>query len=118
MKASGMSMFQVILLCIFGAGAIAGVLIFALAVGRGNSSAIGPVVIWGTLNETKFVETLRTLQDSNSNLVGVSYVYKDPDQMMIDFTNALASGKGPDMVLLRQDDVITQVADPTRAGCA
>ena len=101
-------MFQVILLCVFGACAIAGTLIFALAVGRGNSSSIGQVVIWGTLDEKIFVDTLRTLQDGNSNLLGVSYVYKDPDHLMTDFTNALASGKGPDMILLRQDQVISQ----------
>ncbi len=110
MKAGGVSMFQIILLCVFGACAIAGVLIFALAVGRGSSTSVGQVVIWGTLDEAKFVEALRVAQDGNADLLGVSYVYKDSDHFLTDFTNALASGKGPDMILMKQDDVITQEA--------
>lgn len=110
MKAGGISMFQVILLSVFGACAIAGVLIFALAVGGRGSTSVGQVVIWGTLDEGPFVEALRIAQDNNQDLLGVTYVYKDPDQFLIDFTNALASGKGPDMILMKQDDVITQEA--------
>ena len=101
-------MFQVILLCVFGACAIAGVLIFALAVGRGSSNTIGNVVIWGTFDGNEFTDILRTLADSNTDLLGVSYVQKDPDTYIQQLTDALASGKGPDLFILRQDYAINQ----------
>jgi ABC-type glycerol-3-phosphate transport system substrate-binding protein len=108
MKASGMSMFQVILLCIFGAGAIAGVLIFALAVGKGNSSSIGNVVIWGTFDGNTFTDSLRQIQDQDSSMLGVTYVQKDPDSYMQELTDALASGKGPDLFIMRDDQALSQ----------
>ncbi len=101
-------MFQIILLAVFGSCAIAGVLIFALAVGRGDSGGIGAVVIWGSLDSDSFVEVLRTAQDTDQSLLGVTYVYKDADTFMTELTNALASGKGPDMVIMRQDYVLSQ----------
>lgn len=101
-------MFQVILLCVFGACAIAGVLIFALAVGKGNANTIGSVVIWGTLDENTFTDILRSASDENPSLLGVTYIQKDGDSYLSDITNALASGKGPDLLILRQDDALTQ----------
>ncbi len=101
-------MFQVILLCVFGASAIAGVLIFALAVGKGNGDSVGQVVIWGTLDEKSFVDILRTATDADPSLLGVTYVQKDGDTYLTEITNALASGKGPDLFLLREDLAILQ----------
>ncbi len=101
-------MFQVILLCVFGACAIAGMLIFALAVGRGNSDNIGQVTIWGTLDENQFVEVLRSAQDVDQSLLGVQYIQKDADSYLGEITDALASGKGPDLFILRQDFALSQ----------
>ena len=101
-------MFQVILLCIFGGCAIAGVLIFALAVGRGNGNTIGNVVIWGTFDGNQITDMLRTEADADSSLLGVTYVQKDADTYISTITDALASGKGPDLIILRQDNALTQ----------
>lgn len=101
-------MFQVILLCVFGASAIAGVLIFALAVGKGSGDTIGQVTIWGTLDENAFTEVLRTSTDSDPSLLGVTYVQKDVDSYLTEITNALASGKGPDLFIVRQDYALSQ----------
>ncbi|MBP9757644.1 MAG: extracellular solute-binding protein [Candidatus Pacebacteria bacterium] len=103
-----MSMFQVILLAVFGACAIAGVLIFALAVGRGNSNTIGNVVIWGTFDGNQFTDMLRTAADLDSSMLGVSYVQKDADSYLTSITDALASGQGPDLFILRQDYALSQ----------
>lgn len=104
----GMSMFQVILLCVFGACAIAGVLIFALAVGGNNANSIGPVVVWGTLDENEFTEIISAAADNDSSLLGVSYVQKDVDAYLTQITDALASGTGPDLFILRQDYALKQ----------
>ncbi len=105
---SGMSMFQVILLCVFGASAIAGMLIFALAVNRGGDDSIGQVVIWGTFDENEFIEILGAASDFDKSLLGVTYVQKDTDSYLNEITDALASGKGPDLFIMRQDYALTQ----------
>ena len=99
-------MFQIILLVIFGALAIAGVLIFSFAIGSGTSNTIGSIKIWGTLNQAAFTTVIRQASDSNAQLSGVIYEQRDSDAYEDDLTNALASGQGPDLFLLRQDYAI------------
>lgn len=101
-------MFQIILLAVFGASAIAGVLIFSLAVGGRDSASIGNVTIWGTFPENKFTDALRGVSDQDERLLTVTYVQKDSDTYMEELTNALASGTGPDLYMLRQDYAIPQ----------
>ncbi len=101
-------MFQVILLCVFGACAIAGMLIFALAVGKGSGESVGQVRIWGTLDENQFIEVLRSASDVDQSLLGVSYEQKDEDNYLTEITNALASGQGPDLFIIRQDYALQQ----------
>jgi ABC-type glycerol-3-phosphate transport system substrate-binding protein len=104
----GVSIFQIVLLSVFGAFAVAGVLIFAIASTSGGGGGIGNVEIWGTLDEEAMAETLRAIQDVNPDMLGVRYVYKDPDTFISEFTNALANGAGPDMVILRNDQMLMQ----------
>lgn len=101
-----MSVFQIVLLAVFGALAVGGVLIFALAVGSNSGSGIGPVVVWGTLDQTAFTTVLRQATDANAQLAQVTYVHKDPQTFQSGLTQALASGGGPDLVLLEQDEVV------------
>ncbi len=96
-------MFQITLLVVFGGLAISGVLIFALAIGGGQSSAIGPVRIWGTLDQNAFATVLRQAAENNAQLSQVTYEQRDPATFQADLTNALASGAGPDLFLMRQD---------------
>ncbi len=96
-------MFQIILLVVFGALAIAGILIFALAVGGGSGSGVGPIKIWGTLDQGAFTAVIRQAAENNATLSQVSYEQKDATTYESDLTNALASGTGPDLFLLRQD---------------
>ncbi|MBI5645028.1 extracellular solute-binding protein [Candidatus Kaiserbacteria bacterium] len=101
-------MFQIILLCTFGALAIAGVLIFSLALGGGKSNTTGPVVIWGTLDKNTFAQSIQQLADGNPDFLQVSYEQKDPDTYIAELTNALASGQGPDLVLLSDEYAYSQ----------
>ena len=98
-----LSMFQLSLLITFGALAIAGVLIFSLAVGGGGSNTIGPVKIWGTLDPAAFAVVLRQAAENNAQLSQITYEKKDAATFDSDLTNALASGTGPDLFLIRQD---------------
>ncbi len=97
------SLFQVILLAVFGSVAVAGVLIFAFAVGGNGSSAVGPVQIWGTLDQNAFTTVIRSVAEDDPTLSQVTYVQKDPATFEEELTSALARGAGPDLYLLRQD---------------
>ncbi|MEK7068818.1 MAG: extracellular solute-binding protein [Patescibacteria group bacterium] len=98
-----LSVFQVILLAVFSALAISGVLVFALFVGSGTGNTIGPIVIWGTQEPGAFTIVLRQASENDSRLGQVSYVQKDPVTYENLLTEALANGTGPDLFLLRQD---------------
>src|SRR3989338_4991209 len=100
------SVFQVILLSVFGAIAISGMLIFALFVGAGAGNSIGPITIWGTLEPNAFAVVLRQASENDKRLSQVSYVEKDAATYEEELTEALASGQGPDLFLLRQDFVM------------
>ncbi len=98
-----LSMFQIILLVIFGGLAIGGILIFSLEVGGGTTNTVGPVVIWGTLDQAAFTAVIRDAADTDPSLSQVTYVQKDKATYESDLTAALARGQGPDLFLLRQD---------------
>jgi len=98
-----LSVFQTVLLAIFGALAVSGVLIFALVVGGGGGNTIGPITIWGTLEESAFRAVIRQLAEEDERLAQVSYVEKDAEGYVALLTEALAENTGPDLFLLRQD---------------
>ena len=98
-----MSMFQIILLAVFGAFAVAGILIFAFLVGSNSNSSIGAVTVWGTFDEVAMQTIVRQLSETESRFRQVTYVRKNPETFDADLTNALASGTGPDLYILRHD---------------
>lgn len=99
----GMSVFQIVLISTFAAIAVAAVLIFAFAIGKGDSNAVGAVRIWGALDENAISTVLRQGAEADSTLSGVTYQGFKPETFESEVTNALASGQGPDLFLLRQD---------------
>lgn len=106
----GMSTFQMVLLAVFGTFAVASVLIFSFFIGTNSSSSTGPVVVWGTFDESAFSTIIRQMVETESRLRQVSYVQKDPTTFRAELANALASGTGPDLFILRQDETITEGA--------
>lgn len=101
-----LSVFQTVLLSVFGALAVSGVLIFALVIGSGNSTNIGPVTIWGTFDENTFKTIIREAADKDSRLLTVTYEQKDEEGFATLLTEALASGEGPDIFISRQENAV------------
>ena len=101
-----LSVFQTILLAVFGSLAIAGILIFSLVVSGGNQASIGPVTMWGTFDETVFKDLLGAADDIEKDISSVTYIQKDPATYMSGLTDAMASGVGPDLFILRQDYIL------------
>jgi ABC-type glycerol-3-phosphate transport system substrate-binding protein len=98
-----MSSFQMILLGAFGAFAVAGILIFAFLVGSNSGSSIGAVTVWGPFDDVAVQTIIRQLSEEDPRLRQVTYVRKNPETFEAELTNALASGTGPDLYILRQD---------------
>ena len=98
--------FQIILLAVFAGLAVVGVLIFAFAIGGVSNNKVGAVSIWGTLDGSTFTTLLRKFADTDSSFLQVTYIQKDPKTFDAELTQAIASGTGPDLFILRQDYAI------------
>lgn len=108
-RMKNLSVFQTILLVVFGTLAISGVLVFALVVNSNAGNSIGPITIWGTLPEQAFATVLRQAAEEEGRLSQVTYVEQDDVGYEARLTEALASGVGPDIFLLRQDHVMRNI---------
>lgn len=104
--------FQIILLGVFLAFAIGGIALFAIF--RGFGSEPNPygarVEIWGTLDARAFNTTIRQVTESDRDFQVVSYVQKDPRTFRTELVNAVAEGRGPDVVVLPSDLVVSEAA--------
>lgn len=98
------SIFQIVILAAFGAFAVAGVLIFSFLVSGGNTNAVGPVSLWGTFDSQKVESVLRTIADRDSNFSEVTYVQKPAATFLAEVAQGLASGTGPDLIIVRSDE--------------
>ena len=97
-----MKNFQLIILIVFIAAAIFGVLVFSGAIPIGKSSSaggLGAVVLWGTVPATVIAAPLEDFNNAHPSFV-VKYVEKSSDSFDNDLLEALASGTGPDLLFL------------------
>lgn len=100
----------------FGLVAVIAVVVFAKAPGAMNSgSGIpgvgGNVVIWGTFADQGGVaDPINDFNTVYKKIFTVSYAYHDPKNFDRELVEALASGNGPDIVLL-PDDLVLRHSD-------
>lgn len=102
-----MSNFQIALSVIFGFAFLLAVAIFSGFIkipdrnAGGIEGATGQVVMWGTIDDGAFRDTI---EDFNRNKdYSLRYVEKKASTFDAELIEALASGKGPDLVLVSQD---------------
>ena len=96
-----MSKFQITLLAVFAISIVAGVAAFSLY--RGSSSESVAVTVWGDISSQDFNLLLNTPAIGQDRTFIVSYVEKSAEAIEAEFTEALARGMGPDLVILTQD---------------
>lgn len=101
-----LSLFQIVILAVFGALAVAGVIIFAFVVGGTEGQTIGDIEMWGTLDEVGVITAIRELSDKDSRYKRVVYVEKKAETYPQELIDALATGKGPDIFLMQQDETL------------
>lgn len=93
-----MSKFQIILLGVFGVFIVAAVFLFSFARGGGSQSAT--VIVWGDIPSYDFNSVLSNTDVNSDNALQIKYVEKDSNTIESDFTEALATNTGPDLIIL------------------
>lgn len=104
-----MNNFQVILTSIFGLFILAGLVVFTTT-RTASPSKLPSIVVWGTVSARDFSGAVSQYNEVSADKISVSYVEKLPDQFDKELIEALASGKGPDAVLMPHD-LIVRYAD-------
>ncbi len=99
------STFQFIVLAVFVLFIVLGVAAFALFNGNGRNNNVGAVTIWGTADSSTMQSLLSSLRQQNKAFQDVVYVQQDPTTYDTTLVNAMASGNGPDLFLVSQDEV-------------
>lgn len=100
--------FQVIVMGVFVLVAVIGLFVFANFNGFDQGAArIGTVTIWGTLPEYQMNPALNAFKENRQDMIGVSYVERPAATFDTDLANAIASGRGPDLIILTQEDLET-----------
>lgn len=92
---------------LFGGFIAGGVLFFVLFRGSNPLADAGSVTIWGTLPGLSMNNALEIIRKNTSGLSDVSYVEKDPRTYENDILEALAAGKGPDLIFLTDAQIVS-----------
>ncbi len=98
---STFSTFQLVVLIFFIFIGIAGVVVFA-GFGGTSKDHVPEAVIWGTVPNATVNEVVRLI-NIEKTVIKVTYQQIAPESFRSTFVNALAEGKGPDIVLLSDD---------------
>lgn len=103
--------FQVIVMAIFGFVALAGIFLFANFQGFSSGVAqVGQVTVWGTLPESAMSSALSSFTQNRQEYANVSYRQLPEETFDADLAEAIASGAGPDLVIISQEDLVAAEA--------
>ena len=93
-----MSKFQIILLGVFALFIVVAVFIFSFARGSGSKNAT--VMVWGSISSYDFNQVLGNAGIDDEEGLTIRYEEKSLESIESDFTEALATGVGPDLIVL------------------
>src|SRR6185295_10367281 len=68
----------------------------------------GTVVWWGTIPQDQIQDVLTEMQRQYQDSFTLQYIEKDPNKLEADLVEALALGKGPDLITLSSDMLLRQ----------
>jgi len=89
--------------------AIVGLFLFANFTGFGTTAAkIGTVTIWGVLPEGAVSPELDALKAQQKEYANVQYVQKPADTFDAVLSDGIASGIGPDVILISQEQLLAE----------
>ncbi len=99
-----LSTFKLVLLGIFSVAIVIGVAMFALSK-AGPAAGSSNLVVWGTISPDVFNAAYKNSSLASNKQIKILYIKKDESTFDADFVDALAQGIGPDMVVLRDDNL-------------
>lgn len=99
------SIFQTILSVLAGVAIVVAVLMFAFSKGK-NKEASLPVTMWGTLHTDVMRSLTENVRKEGIELGNIQYVQKDISSIESEYVEALAEGRAPDIIMLREDQLI------------
>jgi ABC-type glycerol-3-phosphate transport system substrate-binding protein len=99
-----MTNFQIIFTGIFLVFIVGGVIAFSLYTAQTNS--IGAVRIWGTVDQTAMTQLIQGLNLQDRSFQEVVYEQKPAETYVDDVINAMASGSGPDVIMISQGQLV------------
>lgn len=108
-----MKTFQIVVLAIFGVGALVGLIVFSTMKGSGGAADTGPVRIWGLLPQDTMTVVLAEMTTTDKSLANVTYEEKDKTTFGVDLAQAIAEGTGPDLVIITQEELLSERAKLT-----
>ena len=99
---------QAIMLTVGGLAIIVAVIMFSFYRGSSSQNEYSEVIIWGILSENTFKQLLEPefIGEDAPDYSHIIYVQKDPDTFEEEFVSALAEGRGPDLIILRENQLI------------
>lgn len=102
--------FQIILIGIFAALAVGGLILFAVYRGfGGESNPYGEAVeIWGILDGQAVSAVISEIHADDDDFQVVSYMEKDPRTFRTELANAIAEGRGPNAVIIPHDLLVSE----------
>lgn len=109
-----MSKFSLITLVIFVIALIGGAVSFSLYRGSNSNAALPTITVWGTFPAEIFNRYLATVNNSQAVSLKVNYVEQSSETFSTNFVKALATGRGPDAILVPADMILPQVNKLTR----
>src|SRR3989344_4239672 len=98
-----MSKFQIVLLAFFAVAIVAGALVFSLYRGSGEGDVI--MTVWGDISSRDFNLWLNSSGLDQDKKFSIDYGEKSAETIDAEFTEALARGAGPDLIILTQDQL-------------
>jgi ABC-type glycerol-3-phosphate transport system substrate-binding protein len=101
--------FQVVIMVAFGLIALVGLFLFANFKGFNSGVVpVGSVTIWGTLPERPLQDTIVNLRNAHGELAKVNYYEKSVETFDAELSDAIASGRGPDLIIITQEQLIAE----------
>jgi ABC-type glycerol-3-phosphate transport system substrate-binding protein len=103
-----LSTFQLVLLSAFGLFALIGLVVLATSKNLGNGTNIGTVTIWGTLPQAAVNQEIQAITTTDKSYSKVTYVQQPEGTFDEAVANAIASGEGPNLLLINQEQLISE----------
>ncbi len=101
MNDTSTSTFKIIVTGVFAASIVIGLILFAIS--KTSSAGESSLVVWGTIPIEQFQVAYKASSTFANKKIKVEYVQKDPLAFDQEFTETLAEGNGPDVVIMRDE---------------